>query len=81
MSVNGVPERMTRAKHLAWCKERALVYVDAGDVSQAFASLGSDLSKHPETQNHVAIQLGAQLFFGGHLSTPQAMRRFIEGLN
>lgn len=72
---------MTRAEHLAWCKKRALQYCDAGDVNQAFASMASDLSKHPETENHVAINLGSQMFFGGLLDSPAEMRRFIEGFN
>ena len=39
----------TRAEHLAWCKERALEYVDRGDLAGAVASMMSDLQKHPET--------------------------------
>ena len=71
----------TRAEHLAWCKKRALVYVDLGDLNQAYASMASDLSKHPETANHGAIQLGMMMLMGGHLSTPHKMREFIEGFN
>ena len=72
---------MTRAEHLAWCKERALEYADAGDATNALASMGSDLNKHPETANHSAMQLGMMLLIGGHLSSPQEARRFIEGFN
>ena len=72
---------ITRSEHLAWCKQRALEYVDRGDVSQAFASMTSDLRKHGETQDHAGIELGASLLFGGHLSTPEQMRTFIEGFN
>lgn len=71
----------TRAEHLAWCKERALVYVDHGDLHQAFASMASDLSKHPETEKHGAIELGMMMLMGGFLDTPQEMRKFIEGFN
>jgi hypothetical protein len=71
----------TRADHLAWCKTRALEYVEAGDLDSAFSSLASDLNKHPETKDHAAIQLGALLEFGGHLNTPKKMRDFIEGCN
>ena len=39
---------MTRAEHLRWAKDRALEYVEAGDLDQAFASLASDLGKHRE---------------------------------
>lgn len=75
--MNDIP----REKHLAWCKQRTLEYVDAGDTAQAFASMGSDLSKHPETIGHPAIELGMMMLMAGHLSTPKQMRDFIEGFN
>jgi hypothetical protein len=71
----------SRAEHLEWCKKRAYQYCDMGDVNQAFASMGSDLGKHPETANHAAIQLGLMLLMAGHLSTPEKMREFIRGFN
>lgn len=74
-------EKPTRADHLAWCKQRALAYVDAGDLPQAWASMGSDLAKHPETERHSAIQLGTMLLLGGQLSSREKMRKFIEGFN
>lgn len=42
---------MTRAEHLTWCKQQALEYVDRGDVQGAFASMTSDLNKHPGRGN------------------------------
>ena len=72
---------MTRSEHLDWCKKRALEYVGMGDTNQAFASMGSDLRKHPETANHSAIQLGMMLLIGGKLDSTEAMRKFIEGFN
>ena len=74
---------MNRQEHLQWCKDRALEYVDAGDLEQALASLTSDLGKHPETQHHVrdTCPLGMQLLMAGHLSTPQEMREWITGFN
>lgn len=71
----------TRAEHLAWCKKRAFEYVDMGDLSQAYASMASDLGKHPETQDHPAIGLGMMLMMGGNLQTEAEMRKFIEGFN
>lgn len=73
--------KMTRTEHLQWCKQRALEYVNSGDLPQAFASMGSDLNKHPETKNHSAIQLGMMMMMSGHLDTAEEMRRFIEGFN
>lgn len=71
--------RMTRAEHLVWCKQRALEYVNAGDLRNALASMGSDLSKHPETAGHPGIALGVMLMLGGHLSNADDIRRHIEG--
>jgi hypothetical protein len=48
---------MTRDEHLAWAKKRALEYLDAGDPSQAFTSMLSDLGKHPDTENHVGVRI------------------------
>jgi hypothetical protein len=72
---------VTREKHLAWCKQRALEYVDNGDIQQAYTSMASDLNKHPETEGHTGIQLGMMLMMSGHLSTDDEMREFIEGFN
>ena len=66
---------------MAWCKARALEYVDQGDSDQAFSSMASDLNKHPETEGHPAIHLGMMQLMAGHLSSPEEMRKFIEGFN
>jgi len=70
---------MTRAEHLAWCKSRALELLDAGNVTEAFTSMMSDLSKHPDTDNHSGCQLGMLLLISGCLASPDQMRRFLEG--
>ena len=68
---------MTREEHLAWCKERALEYVDRGDLNSAVVSMGSDLDKHPE--------LGCSsylLMLGGMYATDHdavSVKRWIEG--
>ncbi len=71
----------TRDEHLDFCKKRALAYCDAGDVSGALESMGSDLDKHPETAGHSAIQIGLMLMLIGGLNTPDKMREFINGFN
>ena len=72
----------TRSEHLEWCKKRALEYCDAGDVTNAFASMASDLGKHPETANHPAMALGMMLMLATpNLKSPAKMREFIEGFN
>jgi hypothetical protein len=71
----------TRQEHIAQCKKTALEYINQGDITEAFASMGSDLKKHPETADHPGILLGVQLMMIGDLNTPEKMRRFIEGFN
>lgn len=72
---------MNRAKHLNWCKERALCILDKGDVSEAFNSMCSDLQKHDGTVNHVGISLGFAQMVSGSLKSTADMRNFIEGFN
>jgi hypothetical protein len=78
----------TRAQHLEWCKKRALEELNRrGDVRDAcrnaFASMGSDLGKHPETEGHIAIQLGMSLMMADQREAHdrEAMRKFINGFN
>lgn len=70
-------ETTTRAEHLEWCKKRALAFLP-GDPQQAFASMGSDLNKHEETQGHIGMELGMMHMMGPGILD---MRRFIEGFN
>jgi len=72
---------MTRQEHLDWCKKRAIEYLDNGDVNQAWASMVSDMAQHLELSGHSAISLGMQMLIGGHLSSDDAMRKFILGFN
>ncbi len=72
---------MTRSEHLAWCKKRALEYVDSGELSEAMASMLSDLGKHPELVTHPGKELMVAMMMAGKLSTKKAMREFIEGFN
>ncbi len=72
---------MTGTEHLNWCKERALEYVKKGDLNGAYASFTSDMRKHPETENHAALGLGAMLLMSGHLGIADEMEKFITGFN
>ena len=74
---------MNREEHLAWCKKRALEYLDQDppDLKNALASLVSDLSKHEETCYHGASNLGVMLLVSNNLNTPIEMREFIDGVN
>lgn len=72
---------MDRQEHLEWCKQRALEYVDNNDLTNAYASMASDLQKHPETEMHAGISLGMGLLMMKQLDTQEKMRKFIEGFN
>ena len=72
---------ISRSDHLVWCKQRALEYVKMGDIQGAFASMVSDMRKHPGTADHAALELGLMMIMGGHLATRDAMQKFIEGFN
>ena len=71
---------MTRSEHLAWAKERAIKYLESGELANAVASMGSDLNKHPELAAlglAVVMALGMTEVSRG----PEAVRRWIEGFN
>jgi hypothetical protein len=70
---------MTRAEHLAWAKQRALEFVDRGELLDAIASILSDLYKHPETERSVAM--GAMVAITVNRRDADAVRRFIDGFN
>jgi len=69
-----------REQHLAWCKERAIRYLepDRGSVAEAAASFMSDLSKHPGTRQHPALVEVGDLLVDG--ADGETIRRFIEGV-
>lgn len=75
--------RGSRKEHLDWCKQRALEYVDRGDLAAALASMTSDITKHAETRNAYSLcgELGIALALNGHLSTPKQVRDWINGFN
>lgn len=71
----------TRAEHVAWCKERALKYIDQGQVNEGLISMLSDMGKHPETASPALDALTLQLMMIGALSSPDQARKHIEGYN
>jgi hypothetical protein len=75
---------VTRAEHLAWCKQRALEYVDRGDLAQALASMISDLGKHPDTRSSVlagAIIAPLEFTNANNSAHVHQVRKWIEGFN
>lgn len=67
----------SRDEHLAWCKERALEYWRAGALSDAVASMGSDLDKHPGTGTNAALMALAMRYLIDH--DADGVKRWIEG--
>lgn len=68
----------SREEHLNWCKQRALAYLNTGDIHNAIVSMLSDLNKHPETKNadpYLALA-GMQVAISNDFA---AAERFIEG--
>jgi len=76
-----MPADQTREEHLAWCKARALEELNNSSptaITNAFASMSSDLSKHEGTEDSVQICV---LLGMAHMDSKESMRRFIEGFN
>ena len=72
----------TREEHLAWCKEDAMQYVEAGDYQGAVTAMLCDLDKHPETAslgNGVLAQLGIVTLLNN--PTRESVTRYIQGFN
>ncbi len=69
----------TRKEHLDWCKQRALEYVEQGDLKGAIASMVSDLGKHEKTCDHQATAL--MVMMSSTLNTKDKMEEFIKGFN
>jgi hypothetical protein len=68
-----------RAEHLAWCKRRALEYLDAGELQNALTSMLSDMEKHADTKYPAAgilVPLGISIVLREDAAE---MRRWIEG--
>jgi hypothetical protein len=68
---------MTRDEHLAWAKQRALEYLDRGDITNAITSMASDLGKCAELKYHPALMAIGMLTAMHNDSI--AARRWIEG--
>jgi hypothetical protein len=69
---------LTREEHLAWCKRRALEYVDAGALRHAVASMAADLKTHPDTDSpalNALVMIGMMYVTDGDRV---AVQRWIE---
>ena len=70
---------MSRADHLTWAKKRATDVVKSGDIKGGYASMVSDMQKHPELAGHMAIEFGMLNLMAGNLDAESDMLRFIDG--
>ena len=67
----------TRDEHLAWCKQRALEYLNQHDVRNAICSMMSDMKEHEETPvNGTIAALGIVIAMD---EDEIEARRWIEG--
>lgn len=71
----------TRAEHLAWCKWRALGYLEEGNLREAVSSMISDVNKHPELEGTMRHGLGMIGMMTVRDGNPRAVREWIEGFN
>ena len=69
---------MTRDEHLAWCKKRALEYLDRGDLQNAIASMGSDLDKHEDFRGILKNLFPLAVIYVAN-SDSEGVSRWIEG--
>jgi hypothetical protein len=65
-----VTEERTAEEHVEWCKQRARIYLDAGDLPNAVSSMASDIMKHPGTAMDER-NIGALIYV--------AMMRIVDG--
>jgi hypothetical protein len=66
-----------RVAHVKWCKARALQYLDAGDLINALASMGSDMAKRDDCRiNQYLYLVGMDRAAAGD---SEGLRRWIRG--
>lgn len=75
---------MTRAEHVQWCKDRAMEYVNQGDLLEGVTSMMSDLGKHPETKESstgALAMLGLLAMQQAQSGDRAGVVRYITGFN
>jgi hypothetical protein len=68
---------MDRTQYIEWCKDRAREYLDAGQLSDALASMISDMNQRKDTQ--VSSYLATFGLSCVMRNDTEAVRRFISG--
>lgn len=72
---------MTREEHLAWCKKRAMEYVETGHLQDAVVSMLSDLNKHPDLAKSCEKWAGPLGLWALMRKDRQRVVDFIQGFN
>lgn len=73
---------MTRAEHVRWCKDRAMEYVNQGDLLNGVTSMMSDMEKHPETAMKGPLaMLGMLALQQAQSGDRDGVERYIKGFN
>ena len=73
---------MTRSEHLQWCKDRAVAYLNEGQIAEGIASFTSDMRKHEETKATLNNGLSMPLIMQATMSNSGTeCIKCIEGFN
>jgi hypothetical protein len=73
----------SRDDHLAWAKDRAVAYLDAGGVHTAIASMVTDLVLHDSTRGiatAAGIEILKEVLISAPSERPAIVRAWIEAL-
>lgn len=76
------PQRQSLSEYKGWAKQRALTYVEDGNLSDAVRSMMSDLRKDdriPDSQQQFVAVSGAELLHKGTALTREEVLGWIEG--
>lgn len=73
----------TRQEHVQFCKDRAMEYVNRGDLLNAVTSMMSDMDQHPETSGSKGplAMLGMMAAMQAQQGDRDGVVRFIQGFN
>ena len=68
-----------RAEHVSWCKKRAHEYLRENDLSNAVASMISDMNKREDCRVNEFLAMAGMLSVANYDN--DGVRRFIDGFN
>lgn len=72
----------TREQYVQWCKDRAMEYVERGDLLEGVTSMMSDMDKRDDTKLKGALgALGIHAAMQAQQGNRDMVERFILGFN